>query len=76
MATTSKTEKILIGNDDQVIELTGADKEAFLLDQAQMKEERLLVETEYKAKQDARESAIKKLANIAGLTKEELASIL
>ncbi len=30
----------------------------------------------HKAKQDARESAIKKLAEIAGLTKEELASIL
>jgi hypothetical protein len=76
MATTSKSEKIFIGIDDQVIELTGADKEAFLLDQAQMKEERLLLEAEYKAKQDARESAIKKLADIAGLTKEELASIL
>jgi len=35
-----------------------------------------LLEAEYKAKQDARESAIKKLADIAGLTKEELASIL
>jgi hypothetical protein len=40
------------------------------------KQNRLLLETEYKAKQDARESAIKKLADIAGLTKEELASIL
>ena len=35
-----------------------------------------LREAEYKAKQDSRESAIKKLAEIAGLTKEELASIL
>jgi len=70
------TEKIMIGIDDQVIELKGADKEAFLADrEATLKAQRLL-EAEYKAKQDARESAIKKLAEIAGLTKEELASIL
>ena len=76
MATTPKSEKIFIGNDDQVIELTGADKEAFIAQREATAEERLLLETEYKAKQEARESAIKKLAEIAGLTKEELASIL
>ena len=76
MASTNKSEKIFIGIDDQVIELTGADKEAFLADQKARVDESLLLETEYKAKQDARESAIKKLADIAGLTKEELASIL
>ena len=70
------TEKIMIGIDDQVIELKGADKEAFETDRKQMREEYALLEAEYKAKQDARESAIKKLAEIAGLTKEELASIL
>jgi hypothetical protein len=70
------TEKIMIGIDDQVIELKGADKEAFLADrEATLKAQRLL-EAEYKAKQEARESAIKKLAEIAGLTKDELASIL
>jgi hypothetical protein len=68
--------KIQIGIDDQVIELTGADKEAFIADREAREQQRLLLETEYKAKQDARESAIKKLADIAGLTKEELASIL
>jgi hypothetical protein len=72
----TKEEQILIGDNDQVIELTGAEKEAFLID----KEERIvqfeLREAEYKAKQEARESAIKKLAEIAGLTKDELASIL
>jgi hypothetical protein len=76
MATTSKLEKIMIGIDDQVIELTGADKEAFLAERKANAEALALLETEYKAKQDARESAIKKLAEIAGLTKEELASIL
>ena len=66
----------MIGVDDQVIELTGADKESFLEQRAKDQAKTLLLETEYKAKQDARESAIKKLADIAGLTKEELASIL
>ena len=72
----AKSDKVFIGIDDQVIELTGADKEAFLNDQKAMIEEQAILEAEYKAKQDARESAIKKLADIAGLTKEELASIL
>ena len=68
--------KIFIQIDNDTIELTGADKEAFEADREQMREVTALLETEYKAKQDARESAIKKLAEIAGLTKEELASIL
>lgn len=70
------TEKIMIGIDNQVIELKGADKEAFLADREATNVEIQLVETEYKAKQDARESAIKKLAEIAGLTKEEIGAIL
>jgi hypothetical protein len=76
MATTSKSEKIMVGIDDQVIELTGADKEAFIIDREQMREASLLLEAEYKAKQDSREGAIKKLAEIAGLTKDELNAIL
>jgi hypothetical protein len=72
----SKEEQIFIGVGNEIIELTGADKEAFEADRAQMRAEKSLLEAEYKAKQDARESAIKKLADIAGLTKEELASIL
>ena len=73
MATTNK---IMVGIDDQVIELKGADREAFIADRDAREQERLLLETEYKAKQDARESAIKKLAEIAGLTKEEIGAIL
>jgi hypothetical protein len=73
MATTNK---IMVGIDDQVIELKGADKEAFLADQEAREQERSLLEAEQSAKRDARESAIKKLAEIAGLTEEELASIL
>jgi hypothetical protein len=70
------TEKIIIGVDDQVIELKGADKEAFIADREASLEAQRLLETEYKAKQDSRESALRKLAEIAGLTEEELASIL
>jgi hypothetical protein len=68
--------KVMVGIDDQVIELTGEAKEAFLADRKATADANALLEAEYKAKQDARESAIKKLADIAGLTKDELASIL
>jgi len=73
---TMATEKIMIGIDDQVIELKGADKEAFLADREATLEAQRLLEAEYKAKRDARESAITKLGEIAGLTKEELDAIL
>lgn len=73
---TKKDETIFVGIDDKVIELKGADKEAFIaqreIDQAQSTR----LEAEYKAKQDLRESAIKKLADVAGLTKAELDAIL
>ena len=72
----AKSETIKIQDGDTVIELTGADKEAFIADRQATADAQALLEAEYKAKQDARESAIKKLADIAGLTKEELASIL
>jgi len=70
------TNKVFIQIDDERIELIGADKEAFLEQRAKDQAEQALLEAEYKAKQEARESAIKKLAEIAGLTKDELASIL
>ena len=70
----SETIKIQVG--EKVIELIGEAKEAFIADRDARAQETLLLETEYKAKQDARASAINKLAEIAGLTEEELASIL
>ena len=73
MATTNK---ITVGVDDQVIELTGADKETFLADRQEHNARIALLETEYKAKQKAREDAIKKLAEVAGLTEEEINAIL
>ena len=66
----------MVGIDDQVIELTGADKEAFIAQREADNQPRLLLETEYKAKQKAREDAIKKLAEVAGLTEEEINAIL
>ena len=74
--TKSKEEQIFIGDNDMVVELTGEAKTEFIAMQEQMKAETALLEAEYKAKQDSRESAIKKLAEIAGLTKDELNAIL
>jgi len=73
MATTNK---ILVQDGDQVVELTGANKDAFIADREATAQASALLEAEYKAKQEARENAIKKLAEVAGLSKEELASIL
>jgi hypothetical protein len=70
------TEKIFVGIDNERIELTGADKAEFIADREARLEAQRLLQAEYKAKQDARESAIKKLGEIAGLTKEELDAIL
>jgi hypothetical protein len=70
------TEKIFIGVGEEVIELTGQAKTDFIADRKATTEAKLLLETEYKAKQEARDSAIKKLGEIAGLTKEELNAIL
>ena len=73
MALTNKT---LIQIDDKVIELKGDELKAFEADRKATQEEIQLLEAEYKAKQEARESAIKKLAEIAGLTKDEIQAIL
>lgn len=71
-----KDEKVFIQIDDEKIELTGTELEAFEADRKAIREANALLEAEYKAKQEARESAIKKLAEIAGLTKDEIQAIL
>jgi hypothetical protein len=73
MATTNK---LFIQIDDERIELTGEAKEQFLAERKADADAKALLEAEYKAKRDARESAITKLGEIAGLTKEELDAIL
>lgn len=70
------TEKIIIGIDNETIELKGADKDVFIADREATATAQALLETKYKEKQEARDSAIKKLAEIAGLTKEEIEAIL
>jgi hypothetical protein len=70
------TEKITIQIGDEVLELKGADKEAFIAQREADNVQSALLEAEYQAKRDARESAITKLGEIAGLTKEELDAIL
>jgi hypothetical protein len=70
------TEKIYIQIDNDKIELTGEAKTKFIAQREADQAQRAILETEYKAKQDARESALTKLGQIAGLTKEELDAIL
>jgi hypothetical protein len=76
MATMSKSEKIFIGIDNEKIELTGADKDAFIAQREEDSVQFSLREAQYQAKQTARANAITKLAEIAGLTEEEINSIL
>jgi hypothetical protein len=76
MATTSKSEKIFIGIDDQVIELTGEAKEAFLAERKAEADARALLEAEYEAKKQLRIDAITKLGAASGLSEAEINSIL
>jgi DUF971 family protein len=73
MATTNK---IMVGIDDQVIELTGDDKKAFEADREQMRVQSQLVEAEAEAKKQARIDAITKLGEASGLTTDEINAIL
>jgi hypothetical protein len=76
MATTLKTEKILIQDGDTVIELTGADKDAFLADREATAQAFSLLEAEYEAKKQLRIDAITKLGAASGLSEAEINSIL
>jgi hypothetical protein len=71
----AKTETIKIQDGNQVIELTGADKDAFLADREATATAQALLEAEQTAKQEARTSALTKLATIAGLNEEEMTAL-
>ena len=71
---TSKDEQIFIGIDDQVIELTGADKEAYIADRKAMAEAHALLSPDPAAKAAARKSALAKLAAL-GLTADEIEAL-
>ena len=70
------TEKIIVQIGEEVIELKGTDKEAFLADREATVQSKALLETARLEKETARASAINKLATIAGLTEEEINSII
>ena len=72
----AKSETIKIQDGDQIIELTGADKEAFVAQREADNVAFQLVEAEYEAKKTARTNAITKLGQASGLTEEEINSIL
>jgi hypothetical protein len=72
MATTPKSEKIFIGEDDQIIELTGANKEAFLVQREADKAEAQRRKAKAEAQLELKKSAYTKL----GLTEEEINAIL
>jgi DNA-binding transcriptional regulator YhcF (GntR family) len=69
MATTTK---VFIQEGDQVIELTGADKEAFIADRKQSEAETKAQQTQAQAQKEVKISAYTKL----GLTEEEINAIL
>ena len=71
-----KSEIIKIQVGEEIIELTGEAKQAFLAQREADNAELLLLETEQLAKQTARANAITKLAEVAGLTEEEINAIL
>ena len=72
----AKTDKISILDGDTVIELSGADKEAFIADREATAESQALLEAEYQAKKELRTNAITKLGQASGLTEEEINAIL
>jgi hypothetical protein len=73
---TMATEKIIVQIGEEVQELKGADKEAFLADRQATAEAQRLLEAEYEAKKQLRIDAITKLGAASGLTEEEINAIL
>jgi hypothetical protein len=72
--TTSQNESIFIGDGSERIELTGEDKEAFLLERKKQQEFLAKLKSDKLQKEEARISALAKLAAL-GLTEEEIAAL-
>lgn len=72
MATASK---LFIQVDNERIELTGEAKEQFLAEREAEAAEKALIDAEFQAKQDARNLALQKLAEAAGLTADDLKAL-
>jgi hypothetical protein len=74
--TMAKSETIKIQDGDTVIELTGADKDAFIAQREADNANQALLEAEYEAKKQLRIDAITKLGAASGLSEAEINSIL
>ena len=72
--TESKDQSIFIGDGNKRIELTGADKEAFLAERKLSHDSFLASKNAQIEKEQARASALAKLAAL-GLTEEEIAAL-
>jgi hypothetical protein len=74
--TMAKSETIKVQDGDTVIELTGADKEAFIAQREADNVQSQLVEALALEKQQKRVDAITKLGEASGLTTDEINAIL
>jgi hypothetical protein len=72
MMATKSNDKVFIQDGEEVIELTGKDKEAFIADRAQIEAQAELFRNEIQAQKEVKKSAYTKL----GLTEEEINAIL
>jgi hypothetical protein len=72
----AKSDKVFVGIDGELVELTGTDKEAFIAQSEADKAEASLLESEAQAKKQARIDAITKLGEASGLTTDEINAIL
>ena len=69
------SEQIFVQIDDQVVELQGAELEAFIANKAQIQVERDALQAEQDAKAAAKESALTKLQAL-GLTEDEIKALV
>jgi hypothetical protein len=67
-------EKVLVGIDNKIVELTGKELEAFELDRSNQKKQQDSLERSVEEKSLARKSALAKLSKL-GLTEDEIASL-
>jgi len=68
------TEQIFIGIGNERVELTGAEKEAFLTERKKRQDEDAVAKNQQIARMAARQSALAKLAAL-GLTEDEIAAL-
>jgi hypothetical protein len=67
-----KSDKVFVGIDGKLVELIGADKEAFIAQQEADKAERALLEAKYEARKQQKLTILERI----GLTEEELQIVL